>query len=175
MWRVVRHVGSKSAQALDDEAAVDQARRDDAEADSHAALILLPAAVQECTQHELGGGGVRLVVRIVGLDVSLIRRKSHGAVRGSRQHTATPASSSRGSSRICEYDIGGGMGRGGCEVEQGIGASEPVQTGTRRGMARDAACGAGKKAVCDSNASRDQKARLISNQKGRRMWTLLAS
>ena len=40
--------------------------------------------------------------------------------------------------------------------------------GWRRGMARDAACGANNKAVCDRNASKDQKA-VISNQNGCRM------
>jgi hypothetical protein len=81
-------------------------------------LFFLPAALQECTQHEIECGGRRLVVRIVGLDVSLIRRQSHVAVRGSRQQCATPASSSRGSSRSSECEIGGGMGEGGCEVGQ---------------------------------------------------------
>ena len=62
----------------------------------------------------LRGGGVRLVL-IVGLHVSLVRGRSHGAQIRSTQHTAPPASSSRGSSRICEYEIEGGMGWGGCE------------------------------------------------------------
>ena len=63
----------------------------------------------------LRGGAARLVVRIVGFHVSLVRGQSLGAQLRSTQHTEPPASSSRGSSRICEYEIEGGMGWGGCE------------------------------------------------------------